>query len=99
MQQRLDELEATLRAARGEAVDGPDTPPPSYFGSLRGTAALSPAPGQIATGALELEGEDIVLAGVQLGTIEAELLVEKPKLETQTSVATKVAYGRDEFNS
>ncbi len=78
---RLDELEATLRAARGEATDGPDTPAPSYFGSLRGTAALSPAPGQVATGALELEGDDIVLAGVRLGAIEAELLASDQRIE------------------
>ena len=30
---------------------------------------------------------------------EGEGAARKPKLETQTSVATKVAYGRDEFNS
>ncbi len=78
---RLDELEATLRAARGEAMDGPDIPPPSFFGSVQGTAALSPAPGQIATGALELEGQDIVLAGLQFGTIQAELLASDERLE------------------
>ncbi|MGB0333678.1 MAG: hypothetical protein ACPGPE_17860, partial [Planctomycetota bacterium] len=78
---RLDELEATLRAVRGEAMDGPQTPAPSVFGAVRGTAALSPAPGQIATGALELTGEDIVVAGLRLGAVEAELLASDEQLE------------------
>lgn len=78
---RLDELEATLRAVRGEALDGPETPAPSFFGAVRGTAALSPAPGQVATGALELTGEDIVIAGLRLGAVEAEFLASDERLE------------------
>ena len=85
---RLDELEATLRAVRGEAMDGPQTPAPSFFGAVRGTAALSPAPGQIATGALELTGEDIVVAGVRLGAVEAELLASDERLEVTGLRAT-----------
>jgi len=85
---RLDELEATLRAVRGEAVDGPETPAPSYFGAVRGTAALSPAPGQIATGALELTGQDIVIAGLRLGTVEAEFLASDERLEVTALRAT-----------
>lgn len=78
---RLDELETTLRAFNGAPLDGPDVPAPSFFGAVRGTAALSPAPGQVATGALELEGEDIVLAGLRLGAVETELIASDTLLQ------------------
>ena len=82
---RLDELEATVRAARGEASGAEGVPAPTYFGAVRGRASLTPAPGRIATGEFELEGEDVVVAGLRLGRVRTTLLasdlaVEVPRL-------------------
>ena len=82
---RLDELEATIRAARGEAADAA---PPSTFGAVRGSATLSPEPGRVATGSFELEGEDVVIAGLRLGTVRTALRASGDRLEVARLSAT-----------
>lgn len=60
------------------AFAGPrDDQPQSWSGHAWGHFDLLEAPGQIATGAIQVTGKGVVIEGVELGSVEARLDVER----------------------
>lgn len=65
------------RRALSAFVGPRDYQPKSWSGRARGHFDLLEAPGQIATGAIQVRGDGVVLEGVELGSVEARLDVER----------------------
>ncbi|MEM6674511.1 MAG: translocation/assembly module TamB domain-containing protein, partial [Planctomycetota bacterium] len=74
---RLDELESTIAAARGLPDDEGE---PTSYGSVRGSVALSPGRRALPSGVIDLRGEDVVVAGVRIGAVTAEIDADDDRL-------------------
>ena len=94
----LGEVHAALSAVTGD----PDAR--LWSGSAAGSARLSPDPGGVTVGSIDLRGTDVVVSGIELGEVAARAEangrgVELTSLEASTALGARVTgRGRYDFS-
>ncbi|MEM1448717.1 MAG: translocation/assembly module TamB domain-containing protein [Planctomycetota bacterium] len=77
---RIDDLPGVVDAALGREAGSLEVGRLGWFGSARGSVTLEPFPGRIATGTIDLSGEDIALAGVRIGSVQSTLVADDDRI-------------------